>query len=47
VEELQCPSCPLNPRADLASSLNDVRHRFVFNTVWDSTPYAARKYLDG
>ena len=29
---------PLNPRADLASSLNDVRHRFVFNTTWDSTP---------
>jgi hypothetical protein len=28
---------PLNPRADLASSLNDVRHRFVFNSTWDST----------
>ncbi len=28
---------PLNPRADFASSLNDVRHRFVFNMTWDST----------
>jgi hypothetical protein len=29
---------PLNPSADLASSLNDVRHRLVMNTTWDSTP---------
>jgi outer membrane receptor protein involved in Fe transport len=29
---------PLNPRADLASSLNDARHRFVFNTTWETTP---------
>ncbi|MGZ4826494.1 MAG: outer membrane beta-barrel protein, partial [Terriglobales bacterium] len=28
---------PLNPSADFASSLNDVRHRFVLNTTWDST----------
>ncbi len=29
---------PLNPRADFSSSLNDVRHRFVFNMTWDSSP---------
>ena len=29
---------PLSPRADLASSLNDARHRFVFNTTWDTSP---------
>ncbi|MGZ4837451.1 MAG: TonB-dependent receptor domain-containing protein [Terriglobales bacterium] len=28
---------PLKPSADFASSLNDVRHRFVLNTTWDST----------
>jgi hypothetical protein len=32
---------PLFPRMDLASSLNDVRHRFVLNGVWDSTPSAS------
>jgi len=32
---------PLNPRADLASSLNDARHRFVFNTTWETTPAIA------
>ncbi len=30
---------PLNPRADLASSVNDVRHHFVFSGLWASTPY--------
>jgi hypothetical protein len=44
---------PLNPRADLASSLDDVRHRFVFNGTWDSTahtsdlPSAAKTLLGG
>lgn len=32
---------PLNPRADLASSLNDVRHRLVLNGTIDSTPFVA------
>ncbi|HYL11831.1 MAG TPA: carboxypeptidase regulatory-like domain-containing protein [Terriglobales bacterium] len=32
---------PLNPRADLASSLNDVRHHFVFNGTWDSTAHTS------
>ena len=31
---------PLNPAADFASSLNDVRHRFVANVMFDTTPYA-------
>ena len=32
---------PLNPRADLSSSLNDARHRLVMNGTWDSTPAVA------
>jgi len=44
---------PLNPRADLASGLDDVRHRFVFNGTWDSTahtsdlPRSAKTLLEG
>jgi hypothetical protein len=32
---------PLFPRADLASSLNDVRHRLVVNATWETTPYVS------
>ncbi|PYY08197.1 MAG: hypothetical protein DMG69_16065 [Acidobacteria bacterium] len=32
---------PLHPRADLASSLDDVRHHFVFHGTWDSTPHTS------
>jgi Carboxypeptidase regulatory-like domain/TonB dependent receptor len=44
---------PLNPRADLASGLDDVRHRFVFHGTWDSTshtsdlPHLAKTLLEG
>ena len=31
---------PLDPRADFASSLNDVRHRFVAHLTVDSSPFA-------
>ena len=44
---------PLVTRADLASGLDDVRHRFVFNGTWDSTahtsdlPRSAKTLLGG